>query len=66
MGAGMGLYVPEAAAAEATRVGRELGFQLEQVGRVARGARAVDIAPLGIRFEGSSLRLRMEGPPPRT
>jgi phosphoribosylformylglycinamidine cyclo-ligase len=58
MGAGMGLYVPEAAVDGAIATARGLGFALERVGRVVPGGRAVDIAPLGVRFEGDSLRLR--------
>jgi phosphoribosylformylglycinamidine cyclo-ligase len=58
MGAGMGLYLSEADAERAIETARGLGFPLERLGRVESGPRAVRVVPLGLTFEGSSLRLR--------
>lgn len=63
MGAGMGLYLPEAAVQDAIGVAGRLGFWLAHVGHVGHvgsGARAVHVVPLGLRFDGSSLQLRLE------
>jgi phosphoribosylformylglycinamidine cyclo-ligase len=60
MGAGIGLYLPGDAAEGAIRAAQDLGFALERVGRISEGPRAVRIDPIGVSFEGSSLRLRLE------
>jgi phosphoribosylformylglycinamidine cyclo-ligase len=58
MGAGLALYAPESAAADAIRVAGDLGFTLRRVGHVRAGPRAVEITPLRLRFEGASLQIR--------
>jgi phosphoribosylformylglycinamidine cyclo-ligase len=58
MGAGFALYLPAASAPEATRVAKAAGFDLLAAGHVEAGAKRVVIRPLGVTFDGSSLRIR--------
>jgi phosphoribosylformylglycinamidine cyclo-ligase len=60
MGAGFVVYVPEPQAARCVEVATQAGYQATLAGRVCRdGARkAVELAPLGIRFEADSLQVR--------
>lgn len=58
MGAGFALYLPASAVEQALGVGKQSGFDLLHAGEVQAGPQRVVIQPLGITFEGASLRVR--------
>jgi phosphoribosylformylglycinamidine cyclo-ligase len=60
MGAGFAVYVDPSDAEAALRVARDAGYDAWGAGRVAKQGhrKAVEIAPLGIRFEAESLQVR--------
>jgi phosphoribosylformylglycinamidine cyclo-ligase len=58
MGFGFALYLPMAAAADALLAAKSAGFDLVYVGYAEKGPRQVFLRPLGITFEGSSLKIR--------
>ena len=58
MGSGFALYLPKSQAAEATRLGKAAGFELLSAGRVDDGPKRVVLEPIGVTFEGSSLKIR--------
>jgi phosphoribosylformylglycinamidine cyclo-ligase len=58
MGAGFALFVDGGAVDQALDAARAAGFDLLHAGTVEPGPRRVVINPLGIAFEGASLRVR--------
>jgi phosphoribosylformylglycinamidine cyclo-ligase len=58
MGVGYVFFVPEAHVERARSAAISCGRELRAIGRVERGPRQVEIAPLGVRFAGSSLAIR--------
>ena len=60
MGAGFAVYVDPQNAVQCVRVARDTGYHAWIGGNIRQGAgrKAVEIAPLGITFEGSSLQVR--------
>jgi phosphoribosylformylglycinamidine cyclo-ligase len=58
MGFGFALFVPMAAANDARLAAKSAGFDLVYVGHAEKGPRQVALRPLGIIFEGSSLKIR--------
>jgi phosphoribosylformylglycinamidine cyclo-ligase len=58
MGFGFALYLPRAAATDAILAAKSAGFELVYVGHAEKGPRKVDLRPLGITFDGSSLEIR--------
>jgi phosphoribosylformylglycinamidine cyclo-ligase len=58
MGAGFALFMPEAAVSEAVKIAGHQGIQAMKAGRVEAGPKQVRIDPLGICYEGESLKLR--------
>jgi len=58
MGSGFALYLPAAEIAHATRVGKTAGFELLLAGRVGAGPKRVVLEPIGVTYEGSSLKIR--------
>lgn len=58
MGAGFALYLPANAVAGALEVGKKCGLPLLDAGVVEAGPQRVVIEPIGVTFEGSTLRVR--------
>ncbi len=58
MGSGFALYLPASQANEAIRVGKAAGFDLLAAGRVEAGPKRVVLEPIGVTYEGSSLKIR--------
>jgi phosphoribosylformylglycinamidine cyclo-ligase len=58
MGVGFALYLPKRAAADAILAAKSSGFELVYAGHAEKGPRQVVLQPLGITFEGESLRIR--------
>jgi len=58
MGFGFALFLPRAAAADALLAAKNAGFELDYVGHAEKGPRRVEIRPLGITYDGSSLAIR--------
>jgi phosphoribosylformylglycinamidine cyclo-ligase len=58
MGAGFALFLPKSQVADALLAAKSVGFQLAYVGHAEAGPRRVELRPLGITFEGSSLQIR--------
>jgi phosphoribosylformylglycinamidine cyclo-ligase len=58
MGAGFVFYLPPEDVPQALEVARARGTGLLPAGRVEPGRRRVVLGPLGVTYEGESLRLR--------
>lgn len=61
MGAGFAVYVPPADAAAVVAAAARHGLAAWDAGRVEAGARGVEIAPLGVAYDGASLAVRAGG-----
>jgi len=60
MGVGFAAYVSPADAAHCVEIARKHGYDAWEAGRVCREGdrKAVEIEPLGLAYEGESLKLR--------
>lgn len=58
MGGGFALFVPEAQAKQAADVAMAAGFALLAAGHVEVGGKRVCLRPLGVDYDGESLRIR--------